>query len=151
MKYTIPFLMVILTMSFFACKKKKDNDTPAPEVQRLAASFTGMKTWRYSYTNRTSFDNNPATYSTTTGTISFVVKYVKGDTISIDGNKLWYISSEGDSSTRFVLNYKGFASHYGPTTKYSASFVHSPSGDTIFCSDTTISINNWNWNNYVTP
>lgn len=150
MKYTIPFLMVILTTILFACKKKKDSDTPAPEVQRLAASFTGMKTWRYSYTYRTSF-NNPITDTTITGIISFAVKYVKGDTISIDGNKLWYISSEGDSSTRFVLKYKGFAAHYGPTTSYSASFVHTPLGDTIFCSDETVSINNWSRNSYVTP
>lgn len=149
MKYAIPFLMVILTMSFFACKKKKDNDTPAPEVQRLAASFTGMKTWRYksSYIVSHSPDRDTTVY----GTRSFAVSYVKGDTINIDGNKLWFDFSDGDSSSRFALHYKGYQSYYGPIVRYSASFVHTLSGDTISYSKSDVHFGVRNLDDYATP
>jgi hypothetical protein len=87
MKYSIPFLMVVLTTILFACKKKKDDTSPAPEVKRPAASFTGMKKWRYAHTYGTSF-NYPYTDNTITGTTSCAVSYAKGDTININGNAL---------------------------------------------------------------
>jgi len=150
MKYTIPFLMVILTMSFFACKKKKDDTSPAPEIQRLAASFTGMKTWRTSYTYI--IHAWPTDRDTTVfGTESFAVSYVKGDTISILDSKLWFDSSEGDSSSRFVLRYKGYEPRSGHPFNSSASFVHTPSGDTIYYSYNISGFGSASGGSYVTP
>ncbi len=149
MKYTIPFLMVILTMSFFACKKKKNNDTPAPEVQRLPASFTGMKTWRYSSTYIVS--HAPDRDTTVYGTTDFDVNYLKGDTVLIKGHRLLFKSTEGDSSSRFVLNYQGMESPTGPLHVYSASFIHTPSGDSIYYSGEVSGFGISSGSSYVTP